>query len=163
MNIPTAGEYFAEKFPKKTYPAKKIECNCDNCGKEIIVNKNKYDRHKHHFCQMTCYSEFRTKRGRKVTPVERKEIQSQYFEKKWTQQKIADKHNLSQPHVSRIISNLTLTGKYKNYKRLSKDEMPGFLFSIKQGVKAAAIALEYKCSIGAVYYWRNKINTSKCK
>ena len=39
--------------------SKKIEFNCDMCGKLAYDKPSHYKRKKRHFCSMDCYSEFR--------------------------------------------------------------------------------------------------------
>ena len=39
--------------------SKKIEFNCDMCGKISSESPSHYNKKKRHFCSMNCYSEFR--------------------------------------------------------------------------------------------------------
>jgi len=38
-----------------------MKVNCDNCGKRIYRNPAKFNRHKHHFCSVKCYHQYRKK------------------------------------------------------------------------------------------------------
>lgn len=37
----------------------KIITSCDNCGKELKLTKNQYERNQHHFCDKDCSNEYR--------------------------------------------------------------------------------------------------------
>lgn len=38
-----------------------VTCECDYCGKKLKMNKYKFDRAKHHFCDRKCQGKFRSK------------------------------------------------------------------------------------------------------
>jgi len=39
-------------------PKRGIECNCDNCNKEIYLEPKQKDKHEYHFCGAKCQNEF---------------------------------------------------------------------------------------------------------
>ena len=51
----------SENVKGENHPSyKRIKCNCDYCGKEIIVKKHIYDKLKNHYCSTDCMGKWKS-------------------------------------------------------------------------------------------------------